>query len=310
MKKIVIGLIVLSLSVNIVYASATTNFFENLVKMSKGKVDNITKNIAVTTKNLKRVVNKNIDAPKLIPSIQKDASKVLLANKAQKIIDKGTFEKEFFDNQNFNNQLSMIVQSSKYGDEYFVVAKKVSHISPDILKNNLHLKRYLPKKKINKQTLQSKYIDTLNKTGKYGWERLKNMGTFIKNHPKFSTLGGAYAWFLLDPNGFEEAAKNAAKSAGIAVAVAGGAVVSGMGEVVIEKTNEVIDEIKKDMTSSIDISNSYILKMLSGLLVLVSIFMIWRKRKVIKHFILKADEVKVKKEDIKHTKSEKEDDEF
>ncbi len=308
MRKVIIGLMIFLLSTNVIYASVTTEFFEKLVKMTKGKADDIIKRMPKTTKNLKIFARKDIDANKLTPIIKKDPAKLLLANKAQKITNRGSFEKEFFNNQNFNNQLSMIVQSSKYGDEYFVIAKKISDIPPDVLKNNPQLLKYIPSGKLNQQRLQTKFIDTLNKTGKYGWERLKGMGSFIKKHPIVSSIGGAYTWFILDPNSFEEAIKGSTKVAVGLVAVSSIAVAEGVGEVAVEKTMETIEEIKNDINNSFDASDSYILKMISALLVLFVIFMLWRKRKVIKHFILKADEVK--KEDTMNIKREKEDDEF
>ena len=78
-----------------------------------------------------------------------------------------------------------------------------------------------------------------------------------------------------------------------------GSVAGGVGNAVVEKTEEITDNIKKDVEHFMDekvenfkASNSYILTSIIGIFVFVLLFIIWRKRKIIYHFLIKADEVK------------------
>lgn len=310
MNKIILGLIIVGLVVNTSNASMTSSFLSKLSKLSKVKTAKIAGQLIKDSKKMKQVLNKNIKIPKLKSQIAKDPFKVLLANKAQTIISKGSFEKKFFINQKFDNQLNVIAQSSKYGDEYFVIAKNISNINPNIIKNNSVFSKYIPAYKLNKQTLENSYVELLNKNGKYGWEKLRKIGKWVANHPKISMASGAYAWYILDPNSFNEALENSGKTLTQFLMTTTGLVISGAGEAVVEKGQDMIASIKEDINNEInkklDDSQSYILNNLFGILFIIGLFITWRKRKIIKHFLFKADDVKVTKS--KHVT--KEEDEF
>ncbi len=212
---------------------------------------------------------------------------------------KGDFETKFFTGQKFDNQMAMIVQSSKYGDEYFTIARKVSDISPDVIAHNPNLVKYIPVNKLNTKTLQTKYIETLEKTGKWGWEKLNKIAGWVAKHPKISTASGAYAWYVLDPVGFEEQVRNSGKTLALFLMDTFGSAAEGAGTAVTEKVEEIKDNIKKDIdhymdekVSDIKAGSSYIVTRLVGILILILLFISWRKRKVIHHFLTKADEVK------------------
>ncbi len=195
--------------------------------------------------------------------------------------------------------MAMIVQSSKYGDEYFTIARKVSDISPDVIAHNPNLVKYIPVNKLNTKTLQTKYIETLEKTGKWGWEKLNKIAGWVAKHPKISTASGAYAWYVLDPVGFEEQVRNSGKTLALFLMDTFGSAAEGAGTAVTEKVEEIKDNIKKDIdhymdekVSDIKAGSSYIVTRLVGILILILLFISWRKRKVIHHFLTKADEVK------------------
>ena len=316
MKNLILTVgLILALATN-ANANFKTDFFENLIKMGRGHVDDVVKKLPKPgiLKKQREVLSKNIHLPKLKKAVQQVPEKAILANSAEKIMKKGKFEDSFFTGQKFDNQLALIVQSSKYGDEYFKVAKKISSISPDTIAHNSYLAKRIPVQKINPKTLQSKYIETLERTGKWGWKKLQKIGAWVAKHPKMSTAGGAYAWYVLDPVGFEEQMKSSGKSLSLFLMGTVGSIASGTGEAVTEKVEEVKDSIKKDIDHFMDkkvedfkSSTSYIVTGLVGIMVLIFLFIVWRKRKIIYHFLTKADEIEINSYKEKY---EKDDDEF
>ena len=313
MRNIILAMMLIGVMSSNANANVTTEFLEKLVKMTKGKVDDIAKGLPKVSKKMKETLSKNINAPKLTQILKKSPEKILLANKAEKIVEKGNFEKKFFDNQSFNNQLAMIVQSSKYGDEYFDMAQQLSHISPNVLTRNPQLKKYISKSQFNERTLQTKFIETLEKTGKWGWERMQNIGAWITKHPKTSGASGLYVWYVSDPQSFNEQLKESGKSLTKFLGSVTGNIVSGAGEAITEKAEEVTENIKKDIerymddkVESVKTSTSYIANILAGVLFFVIVFIAWRKRKVIHHFFTKADEVETKNSEKRYEKGDNE----
>ena len=282
-------------------ANVKIDFFEKLSKMGRGEVNDVVKKFPkrkLMKKN--KTLSKSINYPKLEKAIKRVPEKVILANKAEAVINRGTFEATFFSGQKFNKQLALMVQSSKYGEKYFSMAKKVSAISPKTIVHNQYLSKQIPHNQLKSNILQSKYIDTLNKTGKWGWEKLQKIGLWITSHPKISGVSGAYAWYVLDPSGFEEQLKSSGKALTPFLMSTVGSVVGGVGEAVVEKGEEIKGEIKNDMNAFVDgkleemqMSSSYIITRLVGILSLILLFVAWRKRKIIRHFLLKAEDVKV-----------------
>lgn len=285
---------------NTLYANFLTknldNFITSLTKAKKGKVLKTFSNI--TSKNTKLInVNKKINIPNLSPMIKQDPKKLLIVSKANNIINKGKFEKNFFLNQNFNNQLSIISQASRYGTKYFDTAKKISNIDIRILKNSQRLLKYIPKN-ISQARLQEKFISTLNKTGKYGWERLKDIGIIIKSHPKKSILAGAYLWYVVDPDSFEQELQHSGKTLTQFLLSLSGDIINGAGEAVVEKANEIkkeiVNDVKNKINNAMDMpsNSSYIITNVTGIIFLVLLFIIWKKRLIIKDFLLRADSIK------------------
>ena len=316
MKRIIIGLIILIVSNSVVNAKMSS-FLLKLERTNDSKIGNIVKKLPSKTTSILTHANKNINIPKLklSPLIQKHPQKLLLATKAQAIVSKGKFEKKFFENQSFSNQLSTIVQSSKYGNEYFDIAKKVSSISYDKFKNISKLSKVIPSFKFDKIKLQTKFIDTLNKTGEIGMNTLKSISSFIYENPKKSGAIGAYIWYVMDPISFTQELKDSTKTLSQFIGTIAVGVVSGAGESVTEKIDTIISDAKEDIKNNIvnnfNLSKSSIINNIFGILIFIGLFVIWRKRLIIKEFLLRADRVKKKENkssnDIEEIKA---DDEF
>ena len=316
MKRLLILVIMTLVMTNNMNANIKTDFFENIIKMRKGKVGDVVSKISKVSisKGTKEALSKNFRIPKLTKAVKEIPKKAILVNKAEKIMKKGDFESKFFMGQKFDNQMAIIVQSSKYGDEYFTIAKKVSDISPSIIAHNQTLVKYIPVNKLNTRRLQGKYIETLEKTSTVGWKRLNNIVRWVAKHPKISTASGAYVWYVLDPVGFEEQVKNSGKTLTLFLMDTFGSIAGGAGTAVTEKIDDFKDNIKEDIGNYMDekvenfkISNSYIATRAFGILILMLFFIAWRKRKFIYHFLTKADEAKNTQ---KRKYYEKDEDEF
>ena len=296
MRKKIFAVLILGVSINGANAGVIDKFIKNLSKTKKTKIVNFTNKIPNVSHKNKRVLNAHIDIPKLKPDIIKSPNKILLANEAHRIVKKGDFEKKFFTGQTFDNQLHLIVQSKKYGDNYFVVAKQIGNISPTIFKNNSILSKYIPLNKIDAKAIQTKLIDTLNKTGKYGWETIQVISQIIKKHPKASIFTGALAWYILDPESFNQALQESGKTLTEFLLTIPTNIVNGTGQAISEKTQNFIEDTKNDIQNGVistkDGIVAYVLNNILGILVFVGLFIVWRKRNIIKEFLLKADEVK------------------
>ena len=308
MKHIIVAIFLLSTC----YQSADANimndtigkFISKLSKLSKGKVSDVVKKLPKSKAPL-RSFNSNMNVPRLITKVNKDPQKLLLISKADEIVSKGAFEKRFFNNQPFDNQLAIIVQSSKYGDDYFTIAKKVSSVTPDVLIHNPQIAKYISQGKLTEKTLQTSFITTLEHGGKYAWEKLNNISKWILKNPTKSGAGVLYAWYVIDPESFNLHIKSAFKDAGTAALEGGGSALSGIGEAVNEKWEEAKENIEKDIENYVDnkvdgfkASESYIVNVLVGILGFIILFIVWRKRNVIKDFLMRADKVKNTKEEI------------
>ncbi len=274
------------------------DFAKKWEKVPKKDADELAKNIPKNTlKNAKTLESKIDDIP---PAIKQDESKLLIFNKAEEIINKGDFEQKFF-KKTFDEQKSIIVQSSKYGDEYFEVAKKLDIKDIDLIKNNAFIIQKLPTTKyanLTSEQLESKYIETLRHTGDIGWRTLKEISKFAVNNPKLTGAGVAYLWYILDPDSFNEALKPFGENVvGFLYTV-----VSGVGAGVVEGASNIIDnkkeEIKSKVTDALNneikenlLSSKGLINFIVGLGVIILFFVFMRKRKIIYHFLTKADEV-------------------
>ncbi len=251
LKKIFTGLFILMFGVQLgLYAKNLgwmDDFTEKLAKATKKDVDDIGKiSPKNTLKNAKTLESKIDDIP---PAIKQDESKLLVFNKAEEIINKGDFEQKFF-KKTFDEQKSIIVQSSKYGDEYFEVAKKLDLKDMDLIKKNAFIVQKLPISKYDNLTseqLESKYIETLRHTGDIGWRTLKEISKFAVNNPTYTFAGTAYLWYILDPDSFNEALNDSGKDLiGFITTV-----VSGVGAGVVEGASNIIDNKKEEFKSKV-----------------------------------------------------------
>ena len=287
------------------------DFFEQLVKKTKGSADNVAREIASHSKVVKEQIKSKLDnIPKVPKAIKEDNSKALIASKADDIVKKGDFEKQFFLSKNFDEQMTIIVQSQKYGDEYFTVASKISADDLKHLSQNPNIAKYLPQSKFQNLTqdqLQSKFIDALEKTGNAGWKVLKGIGEFAVKNPLLAGVSGAYLWFSVDPDSFMEAFKKSGKSAVDFVSSIITGLGSGVAEAVVDKAEKTVESITKEIMQG---SVSYITSLVTGVFVLIIGFIIWRKRKRIYNFLTQADEILQDKQSDISRKNKKEEGEF
>ncbi len=277
------------------------SFIKKISKMTKGKVDDVVKQIPKRTSTISEIKSPTITLPKLPAKVKVDPARLLLVEKGGQIVSKGNFEKKFFRNQNFDNQLALVVQSSKYGDEYFTVARQVSHISPRTLSPGSPFAKYVHRNQLNEKTLQTKLIDTLNKTGKWGWKKIQKISAWVAENKAVSGASGALAWYVLDHESFDDAMKKSGKTLTEFLGSVVGGVAQGAGEAINEKVEQVGDTVRQDVEDYLDetvqdvkVSTMKSLNVIVGFLLFGLLFIVWRKRKIIKHFLTKADEVKVK----------------
>lgn len=307
MKKILkIGIGIILLTQLSLEAKTWNSFVKNVAKASKSKSDDFARLITKNSKTLTKQIQTKLDNIPSVPKvIKKDPAKALIVAKGNSIVKKGKFEEQFFLTKPYDSKMAIIVQSSKYGDEYFTIAKKISTKDLKLLRQNKTISKYVPDSKYQNLTenqLQKKFIDALEYTGDTGWKALKEIGKFAKNHPSWTGAIASYLYFSIDPNGFMENVHELTKSATKFAIIAGTGIASGIYDEGKEEVNSKIDDIKSEMKEGVYTSLSNII---GGFLVLVFTFLIWKKRKIISNYIMKPDELKRKK-----IEDEKEDDEF
>ena len=298
MKKIVILGILIAITSSL---EAKESFLKKLLQLENSKVVKVLQKIPNARKEIRKI-SKN-KYPKLTPFLKKSPEKIYLADKSIMITKRGVFEKRFFSNQTFNKQLDIIAQSSKYGDNYFKIIKEISSISPRVIQKNLKVSKQIDVNNVSELILQRKFINTLNKTGKYGWKNLVAIQKWILKNPKKSGVSAMYAWYILDPIGFHSALKASGKNLTEFLASSVEAVAEGAGEVISEKVEEigqsVIDNTVNSFTNVMNISFFKYISIF--LLFLFSLFML-RKIRVVKE--------KIFKEKSRKSKNTKEDNEF
>jgi len=270
------------------YAGGIGKFFESLAKSAKNTSESTARQLKKLTNNDPSALVKRLDdIPSIPKTIKGNEAKTLIATKADDIIKKGDYEKRFFENQNFDNQMVMIVQSSKYGDDYFQIAKKLSPDDLKLLSINPKLSKYMTTG-MTTQALQSKFIETLQHTGERGWEVLKEIGTFAINNPKITTISTAYLWYTLDPISFEEKLKEFGGSIPDFLTSVVGSVGGGAAEVVEQKIDYSIDTVISETKNG---SIEFLKKNILMLILFISVFFAWRKRRIIYYHLVKADDL-------------------
>ena len=190
-----------------------------------------------------------------------------------------------FKNQIQSNQLLITEQIKKYGDEYLKAIKKVSDISSKGIT------------KLTSYEIQTKFIETLNKTGKYGWKRLKEIGNIIAKYPKSTAATVAYVWYISDPESFENQLKMSGKTLTEFVLSAGSSAASGAVDVVSSKTKQIYDRKFNELSSTINDNLKegmpYLIKSILILLFLLFIFFMWHKKDHILRSYKKTNDNKI-----------------
>lgn len=288
LKKISSVLVVLMFGIQLILnakiLSGLDDFAKNLIKVSKKDADDVGKSLTKNIGKSEKTIQSKIDD---IPiTIKQDETKLLIFNKADEIINKGNFEKAFFLNKSFDEQKLIIQQSSKYGDEYFVIAKKLDLKEIDLLSKNNFIVQKLPISKyanLTSEQLENKYIETLKYTGEAGWKTLKGISKFAKDNPKLTGIGAVALWYTLDPESFDEALKASGQNLTDFIFTT----VSGIG-------TGMVEGVKNNIEESL-VSGDKFINLIVGIGTIVLFFILLRKRKIIYHFLTKADEIPTQK---------------
>jgi len=289
--KIVVGIVLIGqLSLE---AETYSSFIKNLAKITKTKSDNIGRQISKNGNLIAKQIKTKIDnIPSIPKSIKQNPSKLLIATKANNIIKKGPFEKQFFLSKSFDTQTAIIIQSAKYGDEYFRIAKKISTKNFPLISQNKIISKYLPSKKyinLTENQLQQKFVDALKYTGSKGWDALKGISKFAINNPTYTSLGAAYLWFSVDPNGYLEAVNNSGKSILDFLDASAKEANKTLKEYTEEKVYKIFNQILDDMKKG-NFKSLY--NFLFPIFMLVLGFILWKKRKIIYIYLFEADKIK------------------
>ena len=206
---------------------------------------------------------------------------------------KENFVKNFFTNQSLTNQLLIASQSAKYGEKYFSAVKKATTISPKVLKNLKFTDTKRALGNLSTREVQTRFVDTLNKTGKYGWKRLNDIGNIMMKYPKSTAASAAYMWYVTDPKSFEATLKNSGKTLTEFVMTSVASVANGAGNVVVDKSKKLYDsklnEISAKIESKMQEEMPYLIKSITILLLLLLSFFIWHRRNSLLNLILKPN---------------------
>ena len=183
-------------------AKLNTSKFLSKVKQSDSLV--VGKTIKAIEKSEVTSISKNVKLRKLTPKEQ-------LIDTAETISKHSPYADKMI---NETKEPLLVIQTySRYGDDFFKVAEVM-----DVKVAGLKL---YSSTKIRAKSTSEIYMNVLQKTGKKGFELSKRVAAYAKEYPKSIAAGAMFAWFIADPNGFEDAlhtsGDNIAKFASIVV---------------------------------------------------------------------------------------------
>jgi hypothetical protein len=200
MKKGV--LILLSASFLMASTSGFLKFFEKRIAKKSGSViEKSTKRVDDSYYTKKLLKENNIKVYKPIDK---------LATTATLIAKRGGIAEEITKRY----PLKMVNYYSKYGDDFIKVTNtmlpKIENIK---IPNNLITKYHLNNLYFlsNKNAIAQRFLDVIKWTGKKGFEISKSLLKLANKHKFYAVSGIAFAWFLANPQSFDEALKKSGK---------------------------------------------------------------------------------------------------
>jgi len=170
--------------------------------------------------------------------------------------------------------LKMVRYYSKYGDEFITITNKmlpkIENIKlPTNLIEKYNLKNIAFLK--NKELIAKRFLDVMKYTGKKGFEISKSLLKYANKH-KFSTIAGvAFAWFLSDPESFNEALDKFGGNVAEFLA----SITKAIGSTIAKTVNKSSDALVSSFSDMLNLQNILIL------LGLLSIIILWKLRKII-----------------------------
>ena len=224
-------------------------FLKKILKQGDTAVKKLAKDVAPSTRkvldrsNLRKVLP-NIPVKKITPGIAS------IATMGKKFTDQGPFATKFINS--VPDPGEALRQFSKYGKGYVKTAERVSStftrhaddmlvISKSSTKANKlpFFIKHIPKFK-SPNFVNKKFVEVLKRTGKKGYEVTTEIGKWAAKHPKSSAAGMAFAWYMVDPEGFTEALRKSGETVAEFVTASAGGVTEGIGQGFLTKIKEVL----------------------------------------------------------------------
>jgi len=160
---------------------------------------------------------------------------------------------------NSRNVLDVFYLHSKYGDEFINTAKSLSDVAgkikikeaiesipPKSLEKLKKLGAKIdPNIAISKEEVIDRFTKAIKYTGRAGYKVGKELALLIKKYPKSTAVLLAYAWYLSDPVGFQEALRKAGGSLSDFISVIAKEVATTGTEVVLKTPKAVAEGITK-----------------------------------------------------------------
>ncbi len=250
-RKTVVLFLLLTVSLLSIYSEAQAGrygFMKKILKQGNTAVKKLAKDVApssrkvLDTSDLRKVLP-NIPVKKITPEIAS------IATMGKKFTDQGPFARKFINS--VPDPGEALRQFSKYGKGYVKTAERVSstftrHIDDMMAISKSSTKarkfpfsKYIPKFK-NPDFVNKKFVEVLKRTGKKGYEVTTKIGKWAAKHPKSSAAGVAFAWYMVDPEGFTEALRESGKTVAEFVAASAGGVTEGLGQGFLIKIKEML----------------------------------------------------------------------
>ena len=183
-----------------------------------------------------------INLDKLTPDIIK------IASVGRLIVSKGKRHEQFL------NQVSspqdVIRQYGNYGDDYLKVilnsGKTIqTHLSNVILRGAKGVPDFSTKKLESFKSpdfSNNKLVDILKRTGKRGFQTVKQISIFASENQKSTASAGLLLWFMIDPEGMLDSVQDISAFLTKASLGTGGAIVNGVGQGTMEMFQQIITE--------------------------------------------------------------------
>ncbi len=250
-RKTVVLVLLLTVSFLSIYSEAQAGrfgFLKKILNQGDTAVKKLAKDVApssrkaLDTSDLRKVLP-NIPVKKITPEIAS------IATIGKKFTDQGPFAIKFINS--VPDPGEALRQFSKYGKGYVKTAERVSstftrHVDDMLVISKRSTKtgkfpfsKYIPKFK-KPDFVNKKFVEVLKRTGKKGYEVITKIGKWAAEHPTSSAAGVAFAWYMVDPEGFTEALRKSSKTVGEFVAASAGGVTEGLGQGFLTKIKEVL----------------------------------------------------------------------